>query len=194
MSLLSAGGALFSKHYFNNEKKYQQAAAKGHVSTSATLCRNPRRVHGNKQLTIRLRIPQAQGCQQQRTERRRNTMNTNICLCVDLKTVLRTDLLPQPKKAYRGVLILEPDGQFFFHEAAQTPPPKRNPHLFEGRYITITLKDDGTYRTNFCPIKNDLTTMQGVQTYADAVHNELLTALKSLVEKNSAQAKNTQSR
>ena len=52
--------------------------------------------------------------------------------------------------------------------------------MFEGEYITVTRRDDGTYRPNFKPMR----TGPGfsVDGYALAVCNELRQALKGLVE------------
>ena len=57
---------------------------------------------------------------------------------------------------------------------------KRNPRVFNGEYITVTRRDDGSLRPNFKPIK----TGKGfdVVRYAMAVSNELLWALDGLVE------------
>ena len=58
---------------------------------------------------------------------------------------------------------------------------KRNPRVFNGEYITVTRRDDGSLRPNFKPVK----TGKGfdVVRYALAVCNELRQALKGLVEK-----------
>ena len=57
---------------------------------------------------------------------------------------------------------------------------KRNPRVFNGEYITVTRRDDGSLRPNFKPIKTGRDF--GVVRYAMAVSNELLWALDGLVE------------
>ena len=58
---------------------------------------------------------------------------------------------------------------------------KRNPRVFNGKYISVTRQDDGTYRLNFKPLKVD----EGfsVERYAFGVYRELHQALEGLVEK-----------
>ena len=58
---------------------------------------------------------------------------------------------------------------------------KRNPHVFFGKYITITRRDDGTYRPNFKPLKMDADF--SVDNYALEVSAELREGLKGLVGK-----------
>ena len=69
----------------------------------------------------------------------------------------------------------------YFYSFVETPPTnavKRNPHVFIGKYITVTLNDDGSLRPNFRPMKvDDDFTVDG---YALGVCNELRQALKAL--------------
>ena len=58
---------------------------------------------------------------------------------------------------------------------------KRNPRVFNGEYITVTRRDDGSLRPNFKPIKTGKDFY--VVRYAMAVSNELLWALDGLVER-----------
>ena len=57
---------------------------------------------------------------------------------------------------------------------------KRNPRVFDGRYISVTRKDDGSYRLNF----KQLRTGYGfsVERFALGVYNEICIALEGLVE------------
>ena len=66
-----------------------------------------------------------------------------------------------------------------FVETVSQKKEKRNPHVFEGQYITVTQRDDGTYRPNFRPVYTggDFS----VEHYAAGVANELLWALEGLV-------------
>ena len=116
--------------------------------------------------------------------------SVNTLLCIDLKTSLRGRGYLMPGKDYIGVLRrdvasmeygLEADHYTFVEMLPRlSTDGKRNPHVFEGEYITVTRRDDGTYRPNFKPMR----TRPGfsVDGYALAVCNELRQALKGLVE------------
>ena len=86
--------------------------------------------------------------------------NRNTHICVDLKTILRNDACMKAGKGYLGVLrrdeICEEfrcEEHFTFREETLAPAfCKRNPQIFRGEFITITRRDDGTYRPNFRPI------------------------------------------
>ncbi len=58
---------------------------------------------------------------------------------------------------------------------------KRNPRVFNGKYISVTRQDDGTYRLNFKPLK----TGEGfnLEHYALGVYNEICIAIGGLIEK-----------
>jgi hypothetical protein len=58
---------------------------------------------------------------------------------------------------------------------------KRNPRVFNGKFISVTRQDDGSLRPNFKPMKvgEDFS----VERYALGVYNELCMALEGLVEK-----------
>lgn len=73
------------------------------------------------------------------------------------------------------------NGDVFITETVTLPSPKRNPHLFVGKFITITRRDDGSLRLNFRPVdmKHDFCASE----YASHVANELFWALTSLLEK-----------
>ena len=63
------------------------------------------------------------------------------------------------------------------HPATQ----KRNPHVFKGKYISITRQDDGSLRPNFKPMHVGKGFCVGK--YVASVANELCMALGGLVEK-----------
>ena len=117
-------------------------------------------------------------------------MNINTELCIDLKTKLQKDVIMKPGKDYQGILRRDiPSEDYGFDNChftfVETVPPtagKRNPHVYEGDYITVTRRDDGTYRPNFKPMKvgADFT----VAKYAAGVANELLWALEGLIRKS----------
>ena len=112
--------------------------------------------------------------------------NTNTELCVNLKTKLYNDKVMKAGKRYRGVLkkdlMCEDYGyeEHFTFVETRAVPAKRNPRLFDGRYITVTCGDDGRLRLNF----KHLETGAGfnVERYALWVHNEICLALDGLVE------------
>ena len=111
----------------------------------------------------------------------------NTALCCNLKTILRSDVSIKVGKDYQGILRRDVDCEEFhydehytFVEAVPTVE-KRNPRVFDGRYITITRRDDGTLRPNFKPMKVDADF--SVTGYAIGVSNELLWALEGLIEK-----------
>ena len=57
---------------------------------------------------------------------------------------------------------------------------KRNPHVFKGKYITVTRRDDGSVHPNFKPLKIDEDFC--LEKYISGVANELLWALEGLIE------------
>ena len=116
-------------------------------------------------------------------------MKTNLELCVNLKTMLQNDVLMQPGKDYPGILRREipseefgfDDVRYSFTENINSTAGKRNPHIFDGEYITVTRRNNGTYRPNFKPMKIDADF--SLDQYANGVANELLRALEGLIEK-----------
>ena len=122
-----------------------------------------------------------------REENEPRLWNRNTHLGVDLKTILRNDRCVKTGKSYTGVLKRDVlceefhyEDHFTFVETTSPTDSKRNPHVFVGKFITITQKDDGSYRPNFKPMKMD----EGfsIEKYAVGVCNELLWALEGLVE------------
>lgn len=116
-------------------------------------------------------------------------MKTNTELCVNLKTVLRKDCIMKPGKNYMGILRRDVeceefrfDSRFIFTETDSATIAKRNPRVFSGQYITITMRDDGTPRLNFKQVK--IGPDFSPERYATAVANELMWALESLIGKD----------
>ena len=117
--------------------------------------------------------------------------NPNTELSVDLKTVLHSDRRMVTGKYYPGMLRRDSDAEvdefrcrdphFTFTETLPQAPRKRNPHVFVGKYITITRSDDGTYRPNFRPM--NIGADFSLERYAIGVSNELLWALEGLIER-----------
>lgn len=104
----------------------------------------------------------------------------------DVKTVLLDDRRMKPKKNYRGVLrcdsqavvdeFLYQDPHFTFVET-RPEAPRRYPRVFDGRFITVTRRDDGTLHPNFKAIPAGMS----VERYAFGVYRELHQALSGLI-------------
>ena len=117
--------------------------------------------------------------------------NVNTDLRVYLKSLLHSDRSMRIGKEYRGVLRLDheadidefrcQDAHYTFVETLPQSAGKRNPHVFRGKFITVTRRDDGMLRLNFRPLKDDKDF--SVYRYALGVFNELMWALEDLIEK-----------
>ena len=94
-------------------------------------------------------------------------------------------------REYRGVLKRDSDtivDEFLYRDPhytfIETLPPaasRRNPRLFDGKYVTLTRWNDGTIRLYFKKLRTDDDfTVDG---YALAVCNEIRQAIKGLVER-----------
>ena len=114
--------------------------------------------------------------------------NRNTDLAVDLKTLLRSDTYMKTGKEYQGVLRRDQDAciedfrcrdaHYTFVETLPQSAGKRNPHVFCGKYITVTRRDDGSLRPNFKPMPKGMS----VDTYALGVAYEIRLALNGLIE------------
>ena len=134
--------------------------------------------------------PLAVAYRERTTESEKQGWNPNTHLGCDVKTLLRSDECMRIGKAYQGVLRLDAnaeieeflsrDPHFTFVETVPQTAGKRNPHVFDGQYITVTRRDDGSLRPNFKPMK--IGADFSVEKYASGVANELLWALEGLVE------------
>ena len=119
-----------------------------------------------------------------------NYWHKNTDLAVDLKTVLHSDRSMKIGKEYQGVLRLDSeasidefrcrDAHYTFVETVTRTAEKRNPHVFEGKYITVTRRDDGSLRMNFKTLKVDRDFSP--YRYALGVFNEVMWVLEDLVE------------
>ena len=112
----------------------------------------------------------------------------NTDLGCDVKTMLRSDRKMKAGKEYQGVFRLDAEAvveEFLSRDAhytfVETQPwtSKRNPRLFNGKYISITRRSDGTLRPNFKPLTIDRDF--SVERYTFNVYLELHKALKGLV-------------
>ena len=115
----------------------------------------------------------------------------NTDLAVNLKTVLHSDTSMRTGKDYQGVLRRDWDAEiedfrcrdahYTFIETVRMTADRRNPHVFNGKYITITRRPDGTLRLNFKELK--MGAGFKVERFALGVYNELCMALEGRVEK-----------
>ena len=113
--------------------------------------------------------------------------NPNTHLSVDLKTLLRSDSKMKAGKNYQGILrrdeICEEfryDEHFTFVETVPQTAGKRNPHVFDGQYITVTRRDDGSLRLNFKELPKGANF--NLERFALGVYNELCLAIGGLIE------------
>ncbi len=114
-------------------------------------------------------------------------MNKNTILCCDLKTILSSDRTMKAGKEYPGVLRRDVEIDefryneiFTFVETVPQTAGKRNPHVFDGKYITVTRRDDGSLRLNFKELKTGPDF--NLERFALGVYYELCMALGGLVE------------
>ena len=116
-------------------------------------------------------------------------MKNNTYLAVNLKVKMFRDAHLKLGKDYIGVLCHDvpddsiggDDDHFTFTEITTLNARKRNPQVFDGEYITVTRRSDGTYRINFKSffINKDF----DVAAFASGVASEIRKALKGLIEK-----------
>ena len=114
----------------------------------------------------------------------------NTDLGCEVKTILRSDVRMKTGKEYPGVLRLDSEGivdeflyrdpHYTFVETVPQTAGKRNPHVFDGQYITVTRRDDGSLRLNFKELPKGA--VFNLEQFALGVYNELCIALGSLVE------------
>ena len=103
----------------------------------------------------------------------------NTEICVNVKTILRNDIFAKPDKTYAGLLTHDMEDHYTFVETCSPSARKRNPQVFNGKFVTITRRSDGTYHPNFKPVK--IGANFNVKAYALCVYLELNKALKGLV-------------
>ena len=120
-----------------------------------------------------------------------NGWHTNTDLGCDIKTILHSDRKMKTGKDYQGVLKLDQEGtidEFLSRDPhytfIETVPwnTRRNPKVFNGKHISVTRQDDGTYRLNFKPMPK-LGANLSLERYTFGVYLELHKALKGLVGK-----------
>lgn len=71
-------------------------------------------------------------------------------LCVDLKTILRSDRKAKTYKDYVGVLTRDGSDNFTFIEnAPETKSRRHNPSIYKGYAVNVHRKEDGTVYPTF---------------------------------------------
>lgn len=116
-------------------------------------------------------------------------MKKNWLFCVDLQVHLQNDSLPLSGKRYLGVLVsklpnesnIYADQLEFSELGVPSTACRRNIHIYEGRFITITLRSDGTPRLNLRYI--DLNGIE-IDNLCLEMMNEIRQALKSVIGKS----------
>lgn len=134
--------------------------------------------------------PLAVAYRERTTESEKQGWNPNTHLSVDLKTLLRSDVRMVAGKEYQGIFRLDSeavvdeflsrDPHFTFVETVPQTAGKRNPHVFDGQYITVTRRDDGSLRLNFKELPKGANF--NLERFALGVYNELCLAIGGLIE------------
>jgi hypothetical protein len=141
-------------------------------------------LHGNSPLAVGYRQYIAS---QENEEAEEQGWHPNTHLSVDLKTLLRSDSKMKTGKNYQGILRRDEvceefryEEHFTFVETVPQTAGKRNPHVFDGKYITVTRRDDGSLRLNFKELPKGANF--NLERFALGVYNELCLALGGLIE------------
>ena len=121
----------------------------------------------------------------------RQGWHTNTDLGCNVKTILRSDKRAKAGKSYPGVLKLDSDAiideflyrdpHYTFVETVPQTAGKRSPRVFNGRFVTVTRRDDGSFRPNFKKVPKFGANLS-VDNYAFEVYHELRQGLKGLIE------------
>ena len=115
--------------------------------------------------------------------------HTNTDLGCDVKTILRSDRNMKVGKEYLGVFRLDSEpiaDEFLYRDPhytfTETLPwnMKRNTRLFNGKYISVTRRSDGSLRLNFKELPKGANF--NLERFALGVYNELCLALGGLIE------------
>ena len=108
----------------------------------------------------------------------------NTELGINLKLITREPGRMPVGKYLDGMITCDSEDHYTFLETLPPTAYKRNPRVYNGKFITVTRKKDGSLQPNFKPIKewNDFSALA----YAKGVANELLWAFESLLEKEAS--------
>ena len=78
-------------------------------------------------------------------------MKKNVNLCIDLKTIMQEDAHLSEGQCYRGVLSRTSEDSYLFEEEIYKPIDRhgrRNPKLFDGRYVSLVHMQNGRYQVH----------------------------------------------
>lgn len=105
-------------------------------------------------------------------------MQKNTNLCVDLKTILQEDSHLTLGQTYRGVLTRSDEDLYLFEEETKSSGccHRRNPKLYDGRYVSLVHMQNGRYQVHMRTI--DAGIVQDRQELAFKVYSELLHAFE----------------
>lgn len=116
--------------------------------------------------------------------------HANTELGCDLKTILLSGQRMKPGKVYSGLIkcdsenivdeFLCRDPHFTFVELPPKAAVKHNPRVYDGKHITITVRNDGTYRPNFKPMREE--DVLNLARYTHEVYVELCEGLGGLID------------
>ena len=104
-------------------------------------------------------------------------MKKNTNLCVDLKTKMQEVTLLEVGKCYRGCITRDDKEHYTFEEEAYYSIDRhgrRNPKLFDGRYVSLVHKQNGKYQVHMRTI--DASAAIDRKELAFGVYSELLEA------------------
>lgn len=113
--------------------------------------------------------------------------NTNLCRCINLKTVMLQNIPIIPGQCYRGVLSLTDGDQYLFEEAVPIDRHgRRNPKLYEGHYISLVHMQNGKYQCH-CKTINTAKVINPKE-LASCVYDELIQAFTIIDQARSSEA------
>ena len=104
-------------------------------------------------------------------------MKKNVNLHIDLKTIMQEDALLNEGQCYRGVLSRTSENQYLFEEETHKHVDRhgrRNPKLFDGRYVSLVHMQNGKYQVHMRTI--DASSILDRKELAQGVYWELIEA------------------
>ena len=105
-------------------------------------------------------------------------MKRNTDLCVDLKTVMHSEVVLKQGKSYTGILTRDAESHYLFEETLRKMRTNGNPKLFDGHYVSMVKQKNGRYQ---CHLKGfDPGKVENRHELAVSVCNELLEAFSIL--------------
>lgn len=97
-------------------------------------------------------------------------------LCVEVKTLLRTDRAAVVGQPYRGVLVRDGEEHFSFFQSGPAEEKKkaavRHPHVYRGRCVNITRRSGGAMLPTL--LRPRLGGMEGFRAFCREAAEELL--------------------